>query len=57
MGLHLVLRGYKGLESLTRGCRGYRKLQGFKNCPRGLQEVTRGYTRLHGVTWGYKGLH
>ena len=57
MGLHLVLRGYKGLESLTRGCGGYRKLQGFKNCPGGLQEVTRGYTRLHGVTWGYRGLH
>ena len=44
-GLQEVTRGYKELQGVTAGDRGYK----------GLQAVTKSYKGLHGVTTGDRG--
>ena len=56
MGIYGDLRGFKGLQGVTRVrgiARDYRVLQGVTRGYRGLQWITGGYKGLQKVTGGY----
>ena len=48
-----VTRGLRGFKRLQGGTRGYRRLKGVK---RGYKKITRGYKGLQEVTRGFRGL-
>ena len=48
-GLQGVTEGYKELQAVTRGYKGYRVLQGVTGGYKGLQEVTRRYRELQRI--------
>ena len=50
------LRGYRGLQKVTKGYMRLLEVRGVTKGNRGLQGVTRGYRGLQRVSRGYRGL-